>query len=92
MPKDKPAFYVYMVTGDIYYFAVHISQYYGFAYRVGEHYYKVEITNNPVKDSRGFSLNELLENKFYKKVAEATPIKEDFFKDRASKFLNQTKR
>ncbi|MDD4295131.1 MAG: hypothetical protein PHP69_06430 [Candidatus Omnitrophica bacterium] len=91
-PVDKPNFYIYMVEDDTYYFAVHISQYYGFAYKVGEHYYKVEITNKPVLGCRAFALNDLVANEKYTIVAEAVPMKEEFFEDREKQFLNETKR
>ena len=44
-PYKKPNFYIYMVNGDAYFFAVHVQQSFPFARRIGDAYYKIEISN-----------------------------------------------
>jgi len=90
-PHGKPNFYIYMIYENTYYFAVHISQYYGFANKIRENYYKVKITNNPDKRFIGISLNDLVTDENYLNVINSKPIKESFFEKRAHQFLNETK-
>ena len=70
---------------------MHISKHYGFATKIAEHYYKVEITNRPVEGQRAFGLYELISNKNYQEVINSKPVKQGFFEDRANQFLYHTK-
>lgn len=40
-----PNFYIYLIKGGTYFFAVHLYHDYPFARKVREHYYKLEISN-----------------------------------------------
>lgn len=44
-PDVKPNFYIYMIDGDTFFFAVHTHQPYPFARKVSDDYYKVEVSN-----------------------------------------------
>ncbi|MCA9409552.1 MAG: hypothetical protein KC733_12735 [Candidatus Omnitrophica bacterium] len=90
-PVNTPNFYIYKIYDNTYYFAVHISKHYGFATKIAEHYYKVEITNRPVEGQRAFGLYELISNKNYQEVINSKPVKQGFFEDRANQFLYHTK-
>lgn len=76
VPVNKPNFYIYMVVGEVYFLAVHLHYGYSFAKKIGDTYYKVEVTNNPNANRKGTWLRkELLENKAYQKAIAAKPNK-----------------
>lgn len=76
VPVNKPNFYIYMVVGDVYFLAVHVHHDYSFANKVGDYYYKVEVTNNPNANRKGTWLrDELLENGAYIKAVAEKPNK-----------------
>jgi|GEM_PF-1053931 len=89
--SKKPNFYIYMIRGDQYFFAVHISNYHDFATKVADNYYKVEISNKKIKGHNILKLNELLQNKKFQELIQTTPQKDGFFKEREAKYIHYIK-
>lgn len=76
VPVNKPNFYIYMIVGNTYFLAVHVHHDYSFANKVADYYYKVEVTNNSIKNRKGTWLREqLLANEAYIKAIAAKPNK-----------------
>lgn len=90
-PTSRPVFYIYMIQGDTFYFAVHLSKYYSFSKRVDDHYYKVEISNVSEPSYKIWSLNDLLANpKFIEgKNMEIMKGKEGYFQEREDKHRHE---
>lgn len=51
VPLSAPNFYIYMIDGDSFFFAIHLYNKRSFANPLGEHYHKLEITNVKPKRS-----------------------------------------
>ncbi|MDO5769420.1 MAG: hypothetical protein Q4P13_07945 [Psychrobacter sp.] len=82
-PDVKPNFYIYMIDGDTFYFAIHTHQAYPFARQVGPDYYKVEVSN--VYDPRTKYIlrpEMLFESQAYEDAVKAHIQKPDFFAQR----------
>ena len=47
VPTSRPNFYMYVIEGDTYFFAVHLHERFSFSQHVGERYNKIEISNRP---------------------------------------------
>ena len=65
VPSGRPVFYIYMIDGNQYFFAVHLSKYYPFSKKVDSNYYKVELSNISEKDYKFYTVRELENNKKY---------------------------
>jgi hypothetical protein len=59
---NKPNFYIYMIRGKIYYFAVHLHQAFPFARKIAPHYYKLEISNQPNPTNQIWEYDALTQN------------------------------
>jgi len=82
VPTTKPNFYIYMITGDVYYLAVHVHQDFSFAQKVADYYNKIEVTNYQGQNRKGTWLrSQLLSNEAYKKAMSASPQKPDYTKE-----------
>jgi hypothetical protein len=90
-PDHKPNFYIYMIQRNTYFFAVHVHQPYPFAKKVAEHYYKVELSNQPNPQNQAVSFDELLNNSKFQTELNKAVSKEGFFKEREDKYLHDTK-
>ncbi|HEG44699.1 MAG TPA: hypothetical protein ENH94_11700 [Phycisphaerales bacterium] len=90
-PLNKPNFYMYLINEDLYFFAIHVSQYYGFATKINENYYKVEISNNPTKENKAVAFSDLIKNKRFIDVLNSKSSKPGFFEKREKDYLNYTK-
>jgi hypothetical protein len=90
-PDYKPNFYVYMIHKDTYFFAVHVHQPLPFAKKIGEHYYKIELSNHPNEQNQAVSADELLNSAEFKAELNKTISKEGFFEKREAKYLHHTK-
>ncbi|MBP5696460.1 MAG: hypothetical protein J6X11_07425 [Treponema sp.] len=89
VPTTKPVFYIYMIQGDTYYFAVHLSKYYPFSTRVAANYYKVQVSNKSYPASKIYTIKELEQNASYKEAV-AVPVKnEKYFSDRKAKHIRE---
>lgn len=77
-PNVKPNFYIYMVEGNSFYFAVHLHESYEIAKRVGAHYYKLEISNNPDPPNY-WDYDDLMANEDYQAAVSRPMKKPDFF-------------
>ncbi len=91
-PDAKPNFYMYMIDGDTYHFAIHTHQKYLFSKRVATNYYKVEVSNEP---NYGVDLILLPDNLFntshYMKAVNKAIQKPEFFDKRITLTLHATK-
>ncbi len=88
-PTCRPIFYMYMIQGDTYYFAVHLSKYYPFSKRVDRNYYKVEISNKSEPSYKFYTIKELSENNKYIEAVSIPPKKEGYFLEREEKHRNE---
>ncbi|WP_189580320.1 hypothetical protein [Litorimonas cladophorae] len=85
-PDRKPNFYIYKAGGEGYFFAVHISQPYGFAQAVGPGYNKVEISNVAGGDNYASSPKSLFAHPSFRAAVEAPVAKPGFFDQRRSQY------
>ena len=90
-PNKKPNYYKYMIRGNQYFFAVHISRYYGFSGKVSDHYYKVEISNMPTESCRILPYSDLIKNEQFNAILNREVWKKDFFRQRELNFINYIK-
>lgn len=88
-PTCRPNFYMYMIQGDNYYFAVHLSKYYSFSKRVDKNYYKVEISNKSESSYKIYTIKELSENSKYIEAVSVPPKKEGYFLEREEQHKNE---
>lgn len=65
VPSGRPVFYIYMINGNQYYFAVHLSKYYPFSKKIDSNYYKVELSNISDKKYKFYTVEDLENNKKY---------------------------
>jgi hypothetical protein len=90
-PVDKPNFYIYMVSEDYYFFAVHLSQPYPFAKKIAENYYKAEVSN-VANDLNDASLPQrLFASPEFTSTLQTPLVTPGFFADREQKFETFTK-
>lgn len=90
-PDHKPNFYIYMITNDTYFFAIHVHQPFGFAKKVAEYYYKIEISNNPNRQNLAKDPFELFSSPEFLTELDKPLSKEGFFMARVDKYLHYTK-
>lgn len=75
VPVSAPNFYIYMIEDESFFFAVHLYGERSFANPLGEHYHKVEITNEP-PDRRGlWQFQELLKDEGFQEASSEKPYK-----------------
>ena len=80
-----------MITKDTYFFAIHVHQPFGFAKKVAEYYYKIEISNNPNSQNRAKDPKELFASPEFQAELGKAVSKEGFFKERENKYLHYTR-
>lgn len=59
---NKPNFYIYMIRGKTYYFAVHLHEEFPFARKIAPFYYKLEISNDPNPANQIWDYDALMQN------------------------------
>ncbi len=79
VPVHAPNFYIYMIEGDRYFFAVHLYNKFPFSTPVGKHYNKLEITNEEPNRHGLWRLNELVADAGFKMALNKTPHKNGWF-------------
>jgi len=89
VPLYKPSLYMYMVSENTYYLAVHVSKYYSFSKKVANNYYKIELSNNIEGGNKLLTFDQLLANSKYLEEISKLPVKEAFFIDREKKHINE---
>ena len=90
-PDSKPNFYIYMVEGETYNFAVHTHEAFAFSNPIAKGYNKIEITNN-TNGSAHLTKPEILFAREDFKVASSKQIsKPAFFLSREEKYIGATK-
>ena len=90
-PDSKPNFYIYMVDGETYNFAIHTHEAFSFSNPISKGYNKVEITNNTNGSPHLIEAEKLFESKDFRAAVSKQISKPDFFSLRESKFINATK-
>lgn len=68
VPSGRPVFYIYMIDGKQYFFAVHLSKRYPFSKKVASKYYKAEISNISDEAYRFYKVEELEKNEAFQKA------------------------
>ncbi|MGP1600893.1 hypothetical protein [Treponema sp.] len=68
VPSGRPVFYIYMIDGNQYFFAVHLSKKYPFSKKVASKYYKAEISNISDEEYQFYKIEELEKNEDFKKA------------------------
>jgi len=79
VPVGAPNFYIYMIEGDSFFFAVHLYNGRAFTNPLGKHYHKLEITNEEPNRRGLWKLEELLKDKDFQEALNEQPQKEGFF-------------
>ncbi|WP_227430273.1 hypothetical protein [Psychrobacter sp. I-STPA6b] len=88
-PDVKPNFYMYMVDGDNYYFAVHTHQQYPFSKIIGRNYNKIEVSNIYNNSANLVLLsNQLFPSPSFNQAVTMPIKKEGFFRQRENKTLH----
>ncbi len=79
VPVGGPNFYIYMIEGDSFFFAVHLYNDHSFTNPVSNHYHKIEITNKDFNRRGVWKYKILLADKAFQKAIGEKPYKEGFF-------------
>ncbi|MCP4678696.1 MAG: hypothetical protein GY854_24935 [Deltaproteobacteria bacterium] len=90
--RYKPNFYIYKVTSAGFFFAVHTHQGFPFATRVGDNYFKVEISSIPTELSGALDPSQLLESVEFKAETGRSVEGAAFFTARERKYLRHSRR
>ena len=90
-PYKKPNFYIYMVTGNTYFFAVHVSQPFQFAKRIGDAYHKIEISNSANAQNGACDPKLLFDSQEFKFARDQQVDKDRLFAEREKAYLHFTK-
>ena len=77
--SGKPNWYIYMTSGDFYFFAVHLHQPHPFAKKIADNYYKVEISNVANENNNACSPKLLFESTEFKTATQKPLTKPGFF-------------
>ena len=75
VPNGAPNFYIYMIEGDSYFFAVHLNRERTFANPLGKHYHKLEITNEEPHRRGLWKFDALLEDADFQSAMNEEPYK-----------------
>jgi hypothetical protein len=90
-PKNKPNFYIYMTSGDFYFFAVHLHQPYSFAKKLADNYHKAEISSVANDINNACSPKLLFESTEFKAATQKPLTKPGFFAAREKQYESFTK-
>jgi len=90
-PDSKPNFYIYMVEGQTFNFAVHTHEAFAFSNPIAEGYNKIEITNNANGSPHLTEPDRLFSSKDFRDAVSRKISKPDFFASRENKNLYATK-
>ena len=88
IPVNKPNFYIYKISGDIYYLAVHVFEEYEFSKNVAKYYNKVEVTNSPQRSKGAWLYDELISNSTFEDAISKTPNKPGYVEQLRNKMGN----
>ncbi|MDZ8118132.1 hypothetical protein [Pontiella agarivorans] len=75
VPNGAPNFYIYMIEGDSFFFAVHLNRERSFTNPLGKNYHKLEITNETPNRRGLWKHKDLLKNEDFQKAASEEPYK-----------------
>ncbi|MEP3889240.1 MAG: hypothetical protein ABJN69_02165 [Hellea sp.] len=90
-PDSKPNFYIYMVDGGTFNFAIHTHEAFPFSNPIGKGYNKIEITNNPNGAPHLVEPNLLFTDPAFRDAVSRTVSKPAFFTSRENKNLHATR-
>ena len=79
VPVTAPNFYIYMIQGDSFFFAVHLYNEYSFASTLDKHYNKLEITNKKSTNRGLWEIIDLLENSNFQVELNKQPHRTSWF-------------
>lgn len=91
-PDSKPNFYIYMVDGETYNFAVHTHQAFSFSNLIAKGYNKIEITNNTNGSPHFVEPKKLFSSEEFKIASSKKISKPDFFSAREIQSLHATQK
>jgi hypothetical protein len=78
VPNGAPNFYIYMIDGDSFFFAVHLNRERTFANPLGKHYHKLEITNEEPNRRGLWQFDVLLKDTDFQNAMNEEPYKKDW--------------
>jgi len=90
-PDSKPNFYIYMVDGQTYNFAIHTHEAFSFSNPVAKGYNKIEITNNTNGRSHLVEAEKLFASEEFRVAVAKELSKPAFFSSRENKYIHATK-
>lgn len=91
-PDAKPNFYIYLINGADYYFAVHTHQNFAFSKIIGPDYNKIEVSNTYNPSANLILTSSILFNsQAFKDAVDAPPQKKEFFQQREELTRHATK-
>ena len=86
VPVGAPNFYIYMIEGDSFFFAVHLYSERTFTNPVGKHYHKLEITNEEPNRRGLWKFDVLLKDKSFQKEMNKEPYKKGWMDQLEEKY------
>ena len=89
--NSRPNYYIYLVAGDTYYFAVHFQEEFSFTKNVAKNYNKVDLSNNPNDVNLAKDPDQLLNSKEFTELINRSMRKPGFFEEREQKSQRLTK-
>jgi hypothetical protein len=87
----RPNYYIYMVDGDNFYFAIHLYNNNYFTKNVDKYYNKMELSNIDSKQYTLFTYETLKNDPKYIELANRKVEKQDFFDGLDNKYKNDSK-
>lgn len=81
VPNGRPNFYIYMIDGYDYFFAVHLANGNTFTKQIGKKYFKIEASNLSSEKYKLYTFQQLLNNNEFIKLFSQSPKKAGFFED-----------
>ena len=79
----RPVMYIYMVTKDEVFFAVHVYDPNKFTKKVANHYYKIELSNEDDNKYKFYTYKTLQADPDYQRLITQEPTKKEYFNKRA---------
>ena len=86
VPVEAPNFYLYMINGESFFFAVHLYKARSFTNSIGKNYHKLEITNEEPNRRGLWNYEQLIDDKGFKSAINEKPNKETFFLNLEEKY------
>ena len=75
----RPTMYIYMITKNEVFFAVHLYNPNKFTKKVADHYYKIELSNGDDNKYKFYTYKTLQADSEYKRLIQQEPVKKEYF-------------